>query len=296
MFPDADWDWIYIDVETPTGTDIEVTNGITREVEAIIAAHVPETVNVVANVGRRGASAFEESHGERITSNYAEIAIELIDGKEYRRASHREIMDRIRSDISSIPGADIRFRPIEYGPPMDAPIMVKIVGDDVPTLKKISDHVKDVLGRIEGAVDIRDNFSDATPELRAHIDRDKADRLGVSTQAIALTIRVAVAGYEAVEYRDELDENKEFDVRVRLQSDSRSSVDDLDAIMVRSLAGSLVPLGTLVDFELAPGIAAISHIDLQRVVRVTAQDRDRSAVEITKELQEKLAQYRLPEG
>lgn len=296
MFPDADWDWIYIDIETPTGTDIEVTNAITKEVESIVVAQVPETVNMVANVGRKGASAFEESHGDRITSNYAEIAIELVDGKEFKRASHHDIMDRIRADMTSIPGADIRFRPIEYGPPTDAPILVKIVGDDVPMLMKISDHVKETLGRIKGAVDIRDDFTDATPELRAHIDRDKADRLGVSPQTIALTLRVAVAGYEAVEYRDELDDNKEFDVRVRLERDARSSVDDLKAIKVRSLSGSLVPLGALVDFEVTPGITAIRHVDLQRVVRVTAQDRDRSAVEITTELQEALADYEMPEG
>jgi len=297
MFPDVDWDYIYIDVDAPTGTDVDVTDGIARQVEAVIKAHVPEAVRVVTSVGRRGASAYEVYVTDAIYPHYAEVVIELLDSKEYRRPKHTEIMKRIRPYLSAIPGAEISFRPIEWGPPKDAPIAVKVIGDEIPILKEISQQVIRELEDIEGSAEIADDFSDATPELRLHIDREKASALGVSSQLVVLTLRAAIAGYDAVEFRDEAHENDAYDVVVRYDRSYRRSIEDLGRLKVRSLAGELVPLRSLVEMETAEGLHRIRRIDLERVVRVTAQNRGRSAVEIAEELKERLeARIDLPEG
>ncbi|MBN2688025.1 MAG: efflux RND transporter permease subunit, partial [Deltaproteobacteria bacterium] len=112
MFPDADFDYIYITVETPPDSDVRVTDDVARHVEEIIKNHVPEAVRVVSTVGFKAPSAYELSIGSG-TANAAEITIELIEGKEYKRASHKEIQKRIRPFLDAIPGASIRFRPLE---------------------------------------------------------------------------------------------------------------------------------------------------------------------------------------
>lgn len=296
MFPQVDWDFIYIDVETPPGTEIEVTDRVVRRVEDIIGRHVPETLNLVANVGQKGESAYEISYGNTPQSNFAEVVVELIDSREFARPGHRAIMDRIRPYLEAIPGAKVTFRPIEWGPPKVAPVLVKIEGKEIPVLRRVAETVKEELEQVRGAVQVEDDFSGATPELRAFIDREKAFALGVSPRMLALTMRTALAGFEAVKYRDEMEDNEEFDVVVRLRKDARSSVEDLKRIKVRSASGALVPLGELLDFGLAEGVSTLHHEDLKRVVRVKAQNQDRSAVEITRELMDRMQDKAIPDG
>ena len=131
MFPDIDFDYIYIPIETPTGTDVELTDRIARQVEDIVGEMVPEANQVVATVGYRGQSAYELSFGQGTVSHFAEITVELLDGKEFARASHQEIQQRIRKRLANIPGAAIRFRPLSWGPPTFAPIVVKVIGPEL---------------------------------------------------------------------------------------------------------------------------------------------------------------------
>jgi len=104
MFPDIDFDYIYITVETPPGTEVEITDNIARRIEKIVKEDVPEATQVVSTVGERGPSAYELSFGSGKISNYAEITVELLEGDEYARASHKEIQKRIKPRLDKIPG------------------------------------------------------------------------------------------------------------------------------------------------------------------------------------------------
>jgi len=295
MFPDADFDYVYVTVETPPGTDVDVTNEITLEVEEIVKDAIPEAVHVVATVGYKAPSAYELSHGGG-ESNFAEITIELLDGKEFKRASHKEIQDRIRPLLDALPGANIRFRALEWGPPTGSPIDVKVFGYDLATLSRISTDLEDILARIPGTTEIKDDFSNAMPELRVSVDRAKAAALAVPLDAVSQTLRGATAGLEIKDFRDERDVSKKYDLTVRFTPNARTSVELLNKIKVRSARGTLVPLSNFAIVSQAPGINNLRHIDRRRVVRITAQNRGRSAVEITKELQDRLTRYTMPKG
>jgi multidrug efflux pump subunit AcrB len=296
MFPDIDFDYTYITIETPPGTDVDQTDLIARRVERIVSENVPEAVQVVSTVGSRGQSAFEFSFGGGIESDFAEITVELLDGKEYARASHKEIQRRIRPLLDVIPGAAIRFRPLSWGPPVFAPIVVKIIGPELPTLRRISAAVKDILVQIPGSADVKDHFADAPPELRVKVDRNLAAALGVPLDTVATSLRGATAGLDIREFQDELDVSRKYDLKVRYSPQSRTSPQLLEKIKVRANSGALVPLSNIADFEQGPGINSIGHVDRRRVVRVTARNEGRSAVEISKELQEKLQDFELPDG
>lgn len=295
MFPEADFDYIYITIETAPGTDVEVTRDIALQLEHIIISNVPETVRLVSSIGFKGQSAFEFSIGGA-ESSYAEITLELLDNKEYRRPSHKDIQQRIRPLLDAIPGADIRYRPIEWGPPTGSPINVKIFGHDLQTLNRISDDIEDILSGIPGATEIQDDFQNAPPELKIHVDRARAAALGIPLIAVSQTLRGATAGIKIKDFRDERDVSKKYDLTVRFSPESRTGVELLDRIKVRSATGSLVPLGSFATVTQGAGINQLRHIDRRRVVRMTAQNEDRSAVEITEELQEKLKEYPLPPG
>ena len=296
MFPDIDFDYIYITIETPPGSEVEMTEAVARQVEEIVAKHVPEAVQVVATVGARPQSAFEITVGEGLQSNYAEITVELLDGKEYARTDHKTIQKRIRPFLDNIPGTRIRFRPLAWGPPKFAPVVVKIIGPDLNVLRDLSTRVKEIMDKIPGAVDVKDDFSDAPPELRVEVDRNAAASLGVPLNSVALTLRGATAGIDIRDFQDELDVSRKYDLIVRYAPETRTTTQVLDRVKVRSVTGALVPLSNIAEFTQGPGINAIRHVDRRRVVRATAQNEGRSAVEITKELQEKLANLDLPGG
>jgi multidrug efflux pump len=296
MFPDVDFDYIYITVETPRGTEIDITDGIARQVEQIVHDNVPEAVQVVATVGQRGQSAYEFSFGTTTISHFAEITVELKDGKEYARASHRQIQERLRPLLEKIPGADIRFRAIQWGPPTAAPVLVKIVGPEIPVLRTLTSQVRQVMEGIDGIVDIRDDFSDAAPELRVAVDRAKAAIMGIALESVAYTLRGATAGLDIRDFRDELDVSRKYDLKVRFTPESRTSPRMLDTIKVRSDTGDLVPLATIARHSQGKGLNGIRHSDRRRIVRLAANNQGRSAVEITGELIDKLKGLALPPG
>ena len=296
MFPDADFDYIYITVETPRGTEVKITDEIARKVEAIVDGHVPEVVQVVSTVGQRGQSAYEFSFGTGTISNFAEITVELKDGKEFARAPHREIQERLRPFLQEIPGADIRFRALQWGPPTAAPILLKIVGPEIETLRGITDQVRETMENISGIVDIKDDFSDAAPELQVEIDRKRAAAMGISLELVATTLRGATAGLDIREFRDELDVSKKYDLKLRFSPESRTSPRMLDKVKVRSDSGDLVPLNTIASYHQGEGLNSIRHSDRRRIVRISANNRGRSAVEITQELMKELKQMELPPG
>lgn len=296
MFPDADFDYIYITVETPRGSEIDLTDAAARQVEQLVREHVPEAVQVVATIGQKGQSAYEFSIGGGTVSHFAEITVELKDGKEYARPSHHEIQDRLRPYLEKIPGADIRFRPIQWGPPTAAPVLVKIIGPEIEVLRSITARTRSVMERIRGIEDLKDDFSDAAPELRVQVDRAKAAAMGISLEAVAFSLRGATAGLEIREFRDELDVSKKYDLKVRFSPESRTSPSMLDDIKVRSNTDDLVPLSTIAEFSQGKGLNSIRHSDRRRIVRISANNRGRSAVEITRELIGKLKQMELPAG
>ena len=296
MFPDIDFDYIYITMETPPGTDVDITNDIALQIETIVKENVPEAVRVVSTVGAKGQSAYELSFGSGKKSNFAEVTVELLDGKEYARSSHKEIERRIRPQLDAIPGTVIRFRPISWGPPTFAPIVVKVIGPEIETLRYITEDVKNILARVPGAADIKDDFSDAPPELRVQVDRNSAALLDVPLDMMAMGLRAATAGLDIREFRDELDVSKKYDLKVRFSPDSRASPIMLEKVKVRSRSGELVPLSNIAGFSQGPGINSIGHVDRRRVVRVSARNEQRSAVEISKDLKKILDDYTLPTG
>jgi multidrug efflux pump len=296
MFPDIDFDYIYITIETPPGTDVDITRDVALQVEDIVRAKVPEAVQVVSTVGYKPPSAFEISVSVGNQSDFAEVTVELMDGKEYARPTHLEIQKRIRPLLDAIPGAKIRFRPLAWGPPQFAPVVVKLVGHDLDVLRGLSAQVKEVMSETPGAYDIEDDFSDAPPELRVAVDRAAAARLGVPLDSVAMGLRAATAGLVVREFRDEQDVSRKYDLKVRYTPMSRTSPDMLGQVKVRSQTGALVPLSNFASFTQGPGINAIRHIDRRRVVRTTAQNQGRSAVEVTNDLRKRLAELPVPAG
>lgn len=288
FFPSVDPNKVFVDVSAPSGTNLETSDRIVREVEGIVKK-LPDVNNYVANVGHQGSSmGFELGGG---TPNKSRIMVDMVE-PDLRARSSRLTRDQLREQLTVITGADIEVNDEDYGPPTGPPINIEISGEDYETLGRLAKDIREQIRTVKGVVDIRDDYDAARPEIRVTVDREKAALLGLNTFEVASTIRTAINGTEASKYRVGEDE---YDITVRFAREARSSVEDLRRINV-FYEGQQIPLPNIARIESAAGVGTIQHKDLKRVITVSAKVDGRNENAALRECMDKLSTFAMPEG
>lgn len=285
LFPDIDPNRAVVAIKAPQGTNLETTDAITREVESIIFTERDlKYVTGEVGVGSGWGSAPE--------SRRASVSMEFVD-REERKESSRAVLDRIRGALVNITGADINVEKERMGPPVEAPVVVKVIGEDVDILEEIVELVKKRIVGIEGLVDVEDDLSRAKPEIAFHVDREKATLLGLSTIEISNTIKAAVNGWKIGDYREGEDE---YDIIARLPERNRQTLSQLESLLIPTAVGDPVPLSSVATLEMRTGFGTIRHLDQSRIIRIYGNNSSRSSLEIVEDIQGELADFQLPAG
>ncbi|HUU27119.1 MAG TPA: efflux RND transporter permease subunit [archaeon] len=289
FFPRTDPEYIYVDVTAPSGTNLETSNRLVKQIENI-AESLPDIEYIAANVGHQGQDmGFSFGGG---TPNKSRIMIDMIDMKDRSQPSP-VTRDKLRHELGLITGADIEVNEEEHGPPTGAPINIEISGEDYSLLGGIAKEVNGIIREVDGAVDIKDDFDEGKPELRVTVDRVEAALLGINTWDIASTVRTAVNGTEAAKYRVGEDE---YDITVRFALDKRSSIEDLRKINI-FYEGEQIPLSNIAKIEIAGGLGTIQHKDMKRMVTVEAKVEKGYNENAVREIcKARLAKLELPTG
>lgn len=266
FFPETDPERVFINVESPTGTNVEMSNRIAKQIENQLNPFLETDVReYVSNVG----SSNNPFDGGSSTPNKSTITVQFIDYNDRSKPSS-ETMNEIRTAVANIAGAEIEVKKEDNGPPVGPPINIEIIGEDFNQLGKLTEAVKERIKGIEGLVDLNDNYDAGRPEVRVIIDREKAALYSMNTSMIANNLRTAINGFEASKYRINEDE---YDITVRLKEDQRKSVDILDNIKIiynNNQGKTLnVPLSSVAEFKYDTGPGAIRRKDLKRVVTIT---------------------------
>ena len=276
FFPETDPNRCFVLVRAPLGSDLETTDRITRQVEAMLAGE--ENIETyVAEVGVAG-SGQDPMSGSQASPNNARVTVDFLPdrntarpGQQVRVESTVDTVDRIRDMVAEIPGAQFVIEKENMGPPVGKPIDIRVSGDDFHRLGEVAAQVRrDIAERIEGATDLSDDYRVGRPEMRLRIDRGAAKRVGASTENIATIVRAAVAGTKASTLRQGEDEH---DIMVRLLPEYRN---DLQSVLALRIDGKEdtspdtfpVPLSTVASYELAGGSGAVRHLDQDLVVSV----------------------------
>ncbi len=263
-----------ITVRAPDGTDLDATDLVVRQVEAILSEE-PNVDIFVAETGLSGggdpmAGAQAAPHLARITVEFPADDNTRVAGEKARVEPTSQTVDRIRARAVDIPGAKISVEKERMGPPVGKPISVEVSGKDFDEVGAFALAVRRSLASVEGVTDLSDDYRVGRPEMRLRIKRGAAKRVGVSTRDIGRTVRTAVAGAEASKLRDGDDE---YDILVELAPEFR---DDLESVLSMRVPGSndnaigsfFVPLSSVANFALVGGRGAIRHIDQDLVVTI----------------------------
>ena len=288
FFPNVDPRSSNINITTPVGTNIEETNRLTQKIES----KIPKDDNIesiVVNVGSSNNPL--DFTGEGIP-NKSVVTINFID-KTKRQISSFETVEDIRKAISDIPGGVIEVAKSTMGPPVGPPVNIEISGDDFVQLGHIADQVKREIKDIPGLTDLADNYDETKPEIQVIVDREKAALYGLSTASIGMTVRTAINGNTASKYRVGEDE---YDVTVRLNKAERNDIETIQNLFFTNKDGKEIPISSVAKVIFSGSVGAINRKDLKRVVTISANAEGRLGNEVLKDVQAKLANFKMPDG
>jgi multidrug efflux pump len=277
LFPKAEPNFIYVYMSLPVGTDVQITDSLTRIVEKRVVETLgennPIVESVIANVAL-GAS--EDQFDRSATSNKGKVGVAFVEFGQRNGVSTKEYMDKIREATKGlIPGAEITVDQEQGGPPSPKPISVEIRGDDFSQLTRVSTYVKRYLDSlaIPGVEELRSDLIVSKPEINIAIDRDRANREGISTAQIGSEFRTAILGKEATKFRDGEDE---IPVVLRLKEDQRSNINAVENLNITfrdmNMGGVLrsVPMAALADIKYTNTYGGIRRKDQERMVTIAS--------------------------
>jgi len=289
FFPETEPNQAFIDVNAAIGTRLDISDDIVRQVEASLAG-IPGISLFTANVGSSpDPSDFSSSGGG--TPHKSRIIVDFVERADRTQSSFTTV-EMIRERTAGLVGARVELVTPSQGPPTEPPVKIEIVGDDFTVLGRLSKEITQRIQDIPGLVDLKDDYDSGKPELKVEINRTQAALLKLNTSLIAQTVRTAINGTEASEFRVGEDE---YDIVVRFAEQSRGSFADLDRLHVMH-EGILIPLANLATIKVVGGVGSIKRKDQERVVSIIGNVEGRLPSEVLKEIQGTMNGYQLPSG
>lgn len=275
FFPSGDPDYVYVYNKMPVGTDAVVTDSLTRIIEQRVFDVLEKEdamgiVNsVIANVGKNAGDPYNPDRSA--TPHKSKVTVAFVYGTERGGKSTEVILNKIRDAVINIPGTEISVEREAVGPPTGKPISIEISGDEFDVLQKLE---KDVLKQIEqsgieGIDQLRSDLVTNKPEIIIDIDREKAQREGISSQQIAMAVRTSLFGLEISKFRDDKDE---YPIMLRLKKGDRENIEKLLSLNIvyrdMNMGGALrqVPITSVADIKYSTTFSQINRKDQRRIV------------------------------
>jgi multidrug efflux pump subunit AcrB len=286
------------------GTDQAVTDSITKIVEErvskVIGKNNPIVESLIANVA---IGAGDPMAGDNATSpNKGKVTVAFVEFAKRNGESTVPYLDSIREAIKGIAGVEIAVDKEQNGPPTGKPINIEIGGDDFVVLGEVSNKLKRYLDSIQiaGVEELKSDLEISKPELLISIDRERAQREGLSTAQIGSEIRAAVFGKEVSKFRDA---NDEVPIQLRYAVNQRQDVEQLinTRITYRDMnAGGAIrqiPLSSVAKIEYTNSYGSIKRKNQKRVVTMSSNVLSGyTANEVVFEINKAIADFDTPEG
>ncbi|MDD4225125.1 MAG: efflux RND transporter permease subunit [Mariniphaga sp.] len=266
FMPESDESRITAEIELQTGTRVEETMKTTRYIESLIQKKYPEVEVLSASSGaddEGGMFSLFTTTG----SNMINLMMRLSD-IDQRERSVWDIASGLREDIAALPEViNFNVETSDQGMAGNT-IDVEIFGYSFDVTNALAEDVRKMLENLPGAIDVQVSRKEDKPELQFVLDRDKLALHGLTTAQVATNIRNRVSGMIASQYKEE---GEEYDIRVRLKEDFRSSITALEELTVVTPAGARIKMKELGEVKEYWSPPNIEHKRRERIVTVSAK-------------------------
>jgi len=276
FFPNNEPNNIIVYVLMPEGTDQVVTDSVTRLIEDrignVLGEGNPDVESVITNVGfGAGAGFFDQS----ISSNKGKVTVNFVERKARMGPSTIVYLDKLRENVKNIPGAQISVEKNKMGPPTGKPINIEISGENLDELIATAEDFQNYLDSLEvpGIEQLKSDFQNDKPEIIVDIDRERANRQGISMGQIGNELRTAIYGWEVSKYKEDEDE---YPIQVRYAPDQRDNINKIinAKITYRDMnSGKLrqIPISSVATLGYKNTYGGIKRKNLKRVITLSSE-------------------------
>jgi multidrug efflux pump subunit AcrB len=265
LFPASEKPQFMVEITTPLQSNLTYTNAVAREIEDELRKH-SDIEYFATNVGKGNPRVYYNEIPQNERTDYAQIFIQLKEATS--PAAKLEIIEDLRSKWSPYPGAKVEVKNFEQGPPMAAPVEVRLFGENLDSLRTIAARVENILESTAGTMYVTNPVIHLKSDIRVAINKEKAQMLGVSTVNIDRTVRLAVAGYNAGKFSDE--NGDDFEIVLTKSKAEHPTLDALENLYINNNQGRAIPLKQLATLQLESSPLSIRHHDKIRMVSVNA--------------------------
>ncbi|MEY3422448.1 MAG: hypothetical protein RIR48_2762, partial [Bacteroidota bacterium] len=161
----------------------------------------------------------------------------------------------------------IEVKRFQQGPPITAPVEIRILGSNLDTLDLLSSKIEKIVKNREGAMYVRNDLKYVKSDIVVEVDKQKAGQFGLAAGEIAKTVRLAMAGLTAGDISNE--EGDEYRLNISISQNTDNALKTFDDIYITSASGSLVRLSSIADFSLKPSPSIIRHFNKERYALVS---------------------------
>ncbi len=306
FFPQSDPNFIFTYVRMPIGTDQRVTDSVTHIIENRITNVMGKdnklVKSIISNVAIGASEDPFEGGGTQSFPHLGKVSVAFVEFAKRDGQSTAVYMDSIRSAVKGIIGAEITVAQEQNGPPTGKPINIELSSDNFSNLVAASENVKRYLDSLQigGVEELKSDFQSDKPEIVINIDREKANREGISTGQIGMALRTAIYGLEVSKFRDD---NDDYPIQLRVAEHQRNDINALMNLPVTyrdmSSGGVVrqVPLSAVAKVDYTNSYAGIRRIDQKRVITLSSNVLNNyNANEVVQEIVEHLKDYQFTDG
>ncbi len=332
LFPASERPMFYLDIETAPGSNLQHTHRVMAMVDSVLNEYTLPTFRRAAlsthYVAQRTALqgvptasleipkysggkakivwfASNTGHGnpriyynvirEKDAAEYGQVFVQLERGTPPPLKG--ALIDELRYRFGSIPGAVVNVKDFEQGPPIEAPVAIRVFGENLDTLRHLAAQVEDIVAHTEGAIYVDNPIATINTDLEVRVNKEKAAALGIPVAEIERMVRLAIAGLNVGTFTAEAD-GEAYNITVTVPKEGAfATLDALKNLYVNNVLGGAVPLSQVAELLFKRSPNYIEHYGKDRFTTVTAFVRSGYyAADLNRQIRARLKQMTLPRG
>lgn len=293
LFPASEKPQFLVNIITPNQSNLPHTDTVARAIEKQLARQ-PEVKYYSTNVGKGNPRIYYNVIPENDRSDFSQLFIQLHD--DTSPDEKLKLIQKLQHQWAHYPDARIEVKNFEQGPPVIAPIEVRLFGDNLDTLRSLSAKVEKLLHQIPGSMYINNPVSLLKSDIRVVVNKEKAQMLGVSALSVDQMARLAITGLNMGTFYNN-DNKNGYTMLLTRTKDGRPNMDAFQNLYVNNVQGKSLPMNQVADLQLEASPAVINHQEKKRVVSVQANVQEGYLVSrVIDDVVLKMNGLRLPAG
>lgn len=295
FIPELEEGDLAVETRVLTGSSLTTSIAYTQQAAGVLKKRFPEVEKVVTKIGSG------EVPTDPMPMEASDMMVILKDKKEWTSAkTFDELEEKMAQALEDVPGitagfqfpVQMRFNELMTGARQD--VVCKIFGEDLDTLSKYAGKLAQIAERVRGAANMYVETVTGTPQILIEYNRAAIAQHRLTIADVNRVVNAAFAGQTAGQV---FEGEKRFDLVVRLSSDMRQRLEDVQQLLIPTPMGNQVPLQQLATVSIKDGPYQIQREDAKRRIVVGFNVQGRDVQSIVDELQQKVSQaMRLPAG